>query len=74
MYVIVFHNQNSTTHSHGGNHTYYELEIGVVPILDVDKTHGYEIPVFDHGTSHKSGDGGFVNWYCDGNLDVIGRM
>ena len=66
MNVMVFHNQDSVTNFKGGNHTHYESVLGKVPIIGTTLTQGYEIRVFDHGTFHRAGDGGFVNWCFDG--------
>lgn len=60
---VVFHNVESTHNFVNEVHQYAEID------LAMSKRHyGLEIYVFDSGTFHRAGDGGWLNWAYGGNF------
>lgn len=67
MNVMIYHDTDSKFNFPNGQHTHYELDIGL------GFTEGYEIWVFEQGTFDKVGDGGYINWCFSGNFNRNGN-
>ncbi|KAK0731032.1 hypothetical protein B0H67DRAFT_548862 [Lasiosphaeris hirsuta] len=63
--VLIYHNQKSSYSLYNMAYYHYELDLGI-------DTKGYEIFIFEKGTFHLVGDGGYQNWGFGGCWDKSG--